>query len=138
VEGTGALAGVDVDMHDISDTVMTLAAIAPLASGPTRIRNIANIRIKETDRLAAIAAELEKLGQHVTQGDDFIVIDPRPITPALVHCYNDHRIAMSFTVLGLAAGNVQIDDPACVAKTYPTFWDDVKTCYESVGQKVNW
>jgi 3-phosphoshikimate 1-carboxyvinyltransferase len=117
---------------------MTLAAIAPLASGPTRIRNIANIRIKETDRLAAIAAELEKLGQHVTQGDDFIVIEPRPITPALVHCYNDHRIAMSFTVLGLAAGNVQIDDPACVAKTYPTFWDDVRKCYESVGQKVNW
>jgi 3-phosphoshikimate 1-carboxyvinyltransferase len=138
VEGTGALAGVDVDMHDISDTVMTLAAIAPLASGPTRIRNIANIRIKETDRLAAIATELEKLGQHVIQGDDSIVVDPRPIRPALVHCYNDHRIAMSFTVLGLAAGHVQIDDPACVAKTYPTFWDDVKTCYESVGQKVGW
>jgi 5-enolpyruvylshikimate-3-phosphate synthase len=132
------LAGVDVDMHDISDTVMTLAALAPLATGPTRIRNIANIRIKETDRLAAIATELQKLGQGVTQGPDFIVIEPRPITPALVHCYADHRMAMSFTVLGLAAGGVRIDDPACVAKTYPGFWDDVRACYASVSQPVPW
>lgn len=132
------LAGVDVDMHDISDTVMTLAAIAPLAAGRTRVRNIANIRIKETDRLAAIAAELTKLGQGVTEGPDFIEIEPRPLVPALVHCYADHRMAMSFTVLGLAAGRVRIDDPACVAKTYPGFWDDVRACYASVGQTVDW
>ncbi len=132
------LAGVDVDMHDISDTVMTLAAIAPLAAGPTRIRNIANIRIKETDRLAAIAAELDRLGQRVTEGPDSILIDPRPIVPALVRCYADHRIAMSFAVLGLAAGGVRIEDPACVAKTYPGFWDDVRACYASVGQTVDW
>jgi 3-phosphoshikimate 1-carboxyvinyltransferase len=137
VTGRG-LAGIDVDMHDISDTVMTLAAIAPLATGPTHIRNIANIRIKETDRLAAIATELQKLGQGVTEGPDSIVIEPRPIVPALVHCYADHRMAMSFTVLGLAAGGVQIEDPACVAKTYPGFWDDVRACYASVGQTVDW
>jgi 3-phosphoshikimate 1-carboxyvinyltransferase len=142
--GTSALQGdyrftdVLVDMHDISDTVMTLAAIAPLATGPTHIRNIANIRIKETDRLAAIATELQKLGQGVTEGPDSIVIEPRPIVPALVHCYADHRMAMSFTVLGLAAGGVQIEDPACVAKTYPGFWDDVRACYASVGQTVDW
>ncbi|MEO8483247.1 MAG: 3-phosphoshikimate 1-carboxyvinyltransferase [Acidobacteriota bacterium] len=132
------IVGIDVDMHDISDTVMTLAAIAPLASGPTHIRNIANIRIKETDRLAAIAIELKKLGQGVTEGPDSIVIEPRPIVPALVHCYGDHRMAMSFTVLGLAAGGVRIEDPACVAKTYPGFWDDVRACCASAGQPVDW
>jgi 3-phosphoshikimate 1-carboxyvinyltransferase len=133
-DGTVALRGVDVDMHDISDTVMTLAAIAPLADAPTRIRNIANIRIKETDRLAALATELAKLGQDVTEGPDWIEIRPRPIRPALVHCYADHRIAMSFAVLGLAAGGVTLDDPACVAKTYPGFWDDVDRACGSVGQ----
>ena len=141
VDGAGrdvSLRAVDVDMHDISDTVMTLAAIAPLASGPTRIRNIANIRIKETDRLAALATELGKLGQDVTEGPDFLEIRPRPFRPALVHCYADHRIAMSFAVLGLATGGVGIDDPACVAKTYPTFWDDVRACYASIGQSAPW
>jgi 3-phosphoshikimate 1-carboxyvinyltransferase len=139
VEGTrGRLRGVDVDMHDISDTVMTLAAIAPLADGPTRIRNIANIRIKETDRLAALAAELSNLGQDVTEGDDFLEIRPRPIRPAIVHCYADHRMAMSFAVLGLTAGGVTLDDPASVAKTYPRFWDDVRACYLSVGQTPPW
>ncbi|HVJ16344.1 MAG TPA: 3-phosphoshikimate 1-carboxyvinyltransferase [Polyangiaceae bacterium] len=138
VQGGGKLVGIDVDMHDISDTVMTLAALAPLAEGPTRIRNVANIRLKETDRLAAIATELEKLGQGVTQGEDFIVIEPRPVRPALVHCYADHRIAMSFTVLGMARGGVRIEDPACVAKTYPGFWDDVRACYVSAGAPAPW
>jgi 3-phosphoshikimate 1-carboxyvinyltransferase len=138
VQGTGKLVGLDVDMHDISDTVMTLAALAPLAQGPTRIRNVGNVRLKETDRLAAIASELEKLGQKVTQGDDFIVIEPRPLRSALVHCYADHRIAMSFTVLGMACGGVRIEDPACVAKTYPGFWDDVRACYVSAGAAAPW
>ncbi len=138
VQGTGKLVGIDVDMHDISDTVMTLAALAPLADGPTRIRNVANIRLKETDRLAAIAGELEKLGQKVTQGDDFILIEPRPLRPALVHCYADHRIAMSFTVLGMARGGIRIEDPGCVAKTYPGFWDDVRACYVSAGAPAPW
>lgn len=136
VEGPRELVGVDVDMHDISDTAMTLAALAPLAKGPTRIRNIANIRIKETDRLAAIATELERLGQSVTQGDDFIVIEPRPLRPATVHCYHDHRIAMCFAVLGAATGAVTIEDPACVAKTYPGFWDDLGACYAGAGMPV--
>jgi 3-phosphoshikimate 1-carboxyvinyltransferase len=138
VEGRGIVAGIDVDMHDISDTVMTLAALAPLASGPTRIRNIANIRLKETDRLAALAAELGKLGQVVTEGPDFLVVEPRPVRPALVHCYADHRMAMSFTVLGMAAGGVRIEDPACVAKTYPGFWDDVRACYLDASQAPPW
>jgi 3-phosphoshikimate 1-carboxyvinyltransferase len=133
VERLGALRGVDVDMHHISDTVMTLAAIAPLASGPTRIRNVANIRIKETDRLAATVIELRRLGQQVTHGADWLAIEPAPVTPAMVHCYDDHRIAMSFAVLGAAAGGVTIEDPACVSKTYPAFFRDLAAIYAAAG-----
>ncbi|WP_437692545.1 3-phosphoshikimate 1-carboxyvinyltransferase [Sorangium sp. So ce176] len=133
VSGGGRLRGVDVDMHHISDTVMTLAAIAPLLEGPTTIRNVANIRIKETDRLAATVAELRRLGQEVTHGDDWLRIEPRLLTPALVHSYSDHRMAMSFAILGLCRPGVTIENPACVAKTYPTFWEDVERCRDVVG-----
>jgi 3-phosphoshikimate 1-carboxyvinyltransferase len=125
VTGTGRLVGVDVDMHHISDTVMTLAAIAPLAEGPTTILNVANIRLKETDRLAAIVTELQRLGQQVEHGDDWLRVTPRPLSPAVVECYGDHRIAMSFAVLGAIAGGIEIADPASAAKTYPGFWDDL-------------
>ncbi|MGC4090513.1 MAG: 3-phosphoshikimate 1-carboxyvinyltransferase [Polyangiaceae bacterium] len=134
----GALRGIDVDMRDISDTVMTLAAIAPLCAGPTRIRNVANIRIKETDRLAATAAELERLGQHVTTGPDWLAIEPRPLTPAVVQTYADHRMAMSFAVLGAVSGGVSIEDPSCVAKTYPRFFDDLAAAYRAAGSSNPW
>ena len=136
VRGRSPLRGVDVDMHDISDTVMSLAAIAPLADSPTRIRNVANIRIKETDRLAAVAAELERLGQVVTITDDSIAVEPRPLRPAVVKTYADHRMAMSFAVLGMARGHVSIEDPGCVSKTYPGFWDDAAACYRAVDAAV--
>lgn len=129
VVGTGALRGIAVDMHDISDTVMTLAAVAPVLSGETRISNVANIRIKETDRLMATVQELRRLGQAVSHGDDWLSVEPSPISPATIHCYSDHRMAMSFAVLGAAVGGVGIEDPACVAKTYPGFWDDLAVCY---------
>jgi len=129
VQGTGRLAGIDADMFHISDTVMTLAALAPLCDGPTSIRNVANIRIKETDRLAATVAELRRLGQLVTESADSLHIEPRPLTPAVVQSYKDHRMAMSFAILGAAAGGVQIEDPACVAKTYPGFWRDLAAAY---------
>jgi 3-phosphoshikimate 1-carboxyvinyltransferase len=126
VIGTQTLTGIDVDMHHISDTVMTLAAIAPLAQGPTTIRNVANIRIKETDRLAATVNELRRLGQDVQMGEDWLRIDPRPVTPAVVQCYSDHRMAMSFAVLGALVEGITISDPSCVAKTYPTFWQHLE------------
>ena len=125
VTGRGQLAGLDVDMHHISDTVMTLAAIAPLCAGPTTIRNIANIRIKETDRLLATVTELRRLGQQVEHGEDWLTITPAPLVPAAIECYADHRMAMSFAVLGAIAGRVTITDPACTAKTYPGFWTDL-------------
>ncbi|MDF3065055.1 MAG: aroA1 [Polyangiaceae bacterium] len=129
VLGTSTLRGIDADMFDISDTVMTLAALAPLAEGTTSIRNVANIRIKETDRLAATVTELRRLGQVVTEGADFLRIEPRPLTPAIVHSYKDHRMAMSFAILGAAKTGVSIEDPSCVAKTYPEFWRDLASVY---------
>ena len=125
VSGTGRLLGIDADLHHLSDTVMTLAAIAPLATGPTTIRNIANIRIKETDRLLATVSELRRLGQLVEHGDDWLRIHPRPVTPATVECYADHRMAMSFAVLGSVVPGITIADPDCTAKTYPGFWSDL-------------
>ena len=122
----GTLRGITIDMHHISDTVMTLAAIAPLCHGPTTIRNIANIRIKETDRLAATVTELRRLGQEVTHGEDWLRIDPRPLTSAAIECYADHRMAMSFGILGAISGGITITDPACTAKTYPDFWNDLE------------
>ncbi len=136
VQGQGKLKGVHVDMHHISDTVMTLAAIAPLCDGPTHITNVYNIRIKETDRLEATVNELKRLGQKVESGHDWLTITPAPLTSAIVRSYSDHRMAMSFAILGLAHGGVQIEDPSCVAKTYPAFWDDLRKLYQHCGQSA--
>ncbi|TVR14173.1 MAG: 3-phosphoshikimate 1-carboxyvinyltransferase [Planctomycetota bacterium] len=138
VAAGNGLRGIEVDMHHISDTVMTLAAIAPLASGPTTIRNIANIKVKETDRLAATVNELQRLGQDVTYGEDWIRITPARIVPATIECYRDHRMAMSFAILGLARSGISIADPACVAKTYPSFWTHLTQLYHDHGQECPW
>jgi len=134
VRGTGRLRGLDVDMHHISDTVMTLAAIAPLFDGPTTIRNVENIRIKETDRLEATVTELTRLGQKVSSGRDWLRIEPAPVTPCIVRSYSDHRMAMAFAVLGLCRPGVSIETPSCVKKTYPTFWQDLRHVYAHVDQ----
>jgi 3-phosphoshikimate 1-carboxyvinyltransferase len=138
VSGSRTLSGLSVDMHDISDTVMTLAAIAPLLRGETRISNVANIRIKETDRLLATVSELTRLGQGVSHGDDWLQIGPRPLSAGTVQCYADHRMAMSFAILGAVSGAVCIEDPACVAKTYPGFWQDLARCYTEPSGARPW
>ncbi|HVL14421.1 MAG TPA: 3-phosphoshikimate 1-carboxyvinyltransferase [Gemmata sp.] len=120
------LRGVDVDMNDISDTVMTLGAVACFAEGPTTIRNVAHIRHKETDRIAALATELRKLGAEVEERDDGLTIHPRPLTGCAVDTYNDHRMAMSLALVGLKVPGVVIRNPGCVAKTYPGFWEDLE------------
>jgi len=122
----GALRGIDVDMNDISDTVMTLAAVACFASGPTRIRNVAHIRHKETDRIVALATELRRLGAVVEEFPDGLSITPLPLHGAEVETYNDHRMAMSLALVGLKVPGVVIKNPGCVAKTYPGFWEDLK------------
>ncbi len=129
----GPLRGVDVDMNALSDTVMTLAVVALFADGPTRIRNVAHIRHKETDRIAALACELRKLGATVTEyPDGLFILPPERISPARISTYDDHRMAMSFAVAGLRAAGVVIDEPRCVAKTYPGFWDDLARMSESI------
>jgi 3-phosphoshikimate 1-carboxyvinyltransferase len=121
----GKLRGVDVDMNDISDTVMTLGAVACFADGPTTIRNVAHIRHKETDRIAALAIELRKLGALVEERVDGITITPAPMHGCVVDTYNDHRMAMSLALIGLRVRGVVIRNPGCVAKTYPGFWQDL-------------
>jgi 3-phosphoshikimate 1-carboxyvinyltransferase len=125
VEGR-PLRGVEVDMNAISDTVMTLAAIAPFAAEPTTILNVGHIRHKETDRLAAIATELRKLGGTVEEFPDGLRIHPAFLHGATVETYNDHRMAMSLALIGLRTRGVVIRNPGCVAKTYPHFWDDFR------------
>jgi 3-phosphoshikimate 1-carboxyvinyltransferase len=122
----GRLHGIDVGMSDISDTVMTLAAVACFAEGATTIRNVAHIRHKETDRLAALATELRRLGAGVDEFDDGLTVTPRPLHGALVQTYNDHRMAMSLALVGLRVPGVVIDAPGCVAKTYPRFFLDLE------------
>lgn len=120
----GPLRGIDVDMNGISDTVQTLAVVALFAKGRTRIRNVAHIRHKETDRIAAVATEVRKLGAHVTELDDGLEIIPGQLRPASIATYNDHRMAMSFAVAGLRICGIEIENPTCVEKTYPRFFAD--------------
>jgi 3-phosphoshikimate 1-carboxyvinyltransferase len=127
-QGAWPLKAVDLDCNHIPDAAMTLAAMALYADGPCTLRNIASWRVKETDRLAAMATELRKLGATVNEGSDFLRVTPPAHgewKPASIHTYDDHRIAMSFS---LAAFNparlpVRIEDPKCVAKTYPEYFE---------------
>ncbi len=122
----GPLAGLEADMSDISDTVMTLAAVACFAEGSTTIRNVAHIRHKETDRLAALATELRKVGAGVEELKDGLTITPRPLHGAEIETYNDHRMAMSMALIGLRVPGIVIKNPGCVAKTYPEFFTDLE------------
>ncbi len=129
----GPLRGIDVDMNGISDTAQTLAAVAVFAEGPTRIRNVAHIRHKETDRIAAVATELCRLGIRVDEHEDGLTITPAPIQPATIATYDDHRMAMSFALVGLKVPGIKIADPDCTSKTYPRFFDDLKTLCDGIG-----
>ncbi|MER7109915.1 3-phosphoshikimate 1-carboxyvinyltransferase [Streptomyces sp. NPDC000229] len=121
VRGTGRLSGLTVNMRDISDTMPTLAALAPYADGPVRIEDVANTRVKECDRLEACAENLRRLGITVTTGPDWIEIHPGTPRPAEITTHGDHRIVMSFAVTGLCTPGISFDDPGCVRKTFPDF-----------------
>jgi len=123
VTGPDQLNGIEIDMNSISDTVQTLAAIAPFARNPVVIRNVRHIRYKETDRISAVATELRRLGIMVEEFDDGIAIQPGIPKPAVIQTYDDHRMAMSFAIAGTRTPGIQIADPGCVAKTVPGFWD---------------
>ncbi len=119
------LHGVELDMNGISDTVQTLAAVALFSDGPTTIKNVAHIRHKETDRIAAVAIELRKLGAEVTEYSDGLSITPKKLRAASIDTYRDHRMAMSFALAGLRIPGVRINDPGCVDKTYPRYFEDL-------------
>lgn len=120
----GTLKAVDVDLNEMPDVAQTLAVLALFAKGPTNIRNVANLRIKETDRIAAVTAELVKFGAQVEQRDDgFRIIPPPSPRTAAVDTYDDHRMAMSFALAGLKLDGVVIKNAECVSKTFPEFFN---------------
>jgi len=120
----GTLRGIEVDMNGISDAVPTLAVVALFAEGPTTITGVAHIRHKETDRIGNLAHELRKTGAIIEEFQDGLRIFPQPLNAAQLATYQDHRMAMSLALIGLRTGGIGIENPQCVSKTYPTFWQD--------------
>jgi len=130
VTGPTLLKGVDVDLRDIPDTAQTLAVIAPFVSSPTRIRGISSARLKETDRVHATCTELTRLGVRAEEHADGITIYPcQAFQPAIVQTYNDHRMAMAFSLIGLRVPGIVIENPACVSKTFPNFFEVLDSLY---------
>ena len=127
VRGPRYLHGIDVDMNAMPDMALTLGVVACFAQGQSRIRNVAHIRIKESDRMAALKRELARLGATATVFDADLVVDPPDqVRPARIRTYDDHRMAMSFAVAGLRAPGIVIENPDCVAKTFPDFFDRLR------------
>jgi 3-phosphoshikimate 1-carboxyvinyltransferase len=127
VMGPDQLKGVDLDMKAISDTSLTVAAIAPFANSKVVIRNIEHTRYQETDRIHAMVTELRKLGVPVVEHLDGVEISPAKIRPAEIDTYGDHRVAMSFSLIGLKVPGIRIKNPDCVSKTFPDFFDVLAT-----------
>ncbi len=119
------LHGIDIDMNAISDTAQTLAAVAVFGDSPTTIRNVAHMRHKETDRIAAVVTELRRAGIQADELPDGLTIHPGIPQPAEIKTYDDHRMAMSFSLLGLKVPGIRILDPGCTAKTYPNYFEDL-------------
>lgn len=125
----GALRGIDIDMEAMPDVVPSLAVVAAFAEGTTRISNIASLRVKECDRIAAVTSELRKMGITVEELPDAMHITGGIPHGAAIHTYDDHRIAMTFAVAGLRTEGVVITDPGCVAKSFPSFWTTLDSLY---------
>ena len=126
VQGSGNLKGVDVDMNEMPDAAMTLAVTALFAKGTTAIRNIYNWRLKETERLKAVSCELKKLGAFVEEGEDYLIIaPPRELMPAKISTYDDHRMAMAFSLAACGEVPITILNPTCVSKTFPDYFDQL-------------
>jgi len=136
VTGPKQLKALNVDLESMPDTAMTLAAAAVFADGPSRITGLSGLKVKETDRLTAVANELRKVGVTVEFDDDsWTIIPPAPdyLKGALLDTYDDHRMAMALTVLGLRVPNIVIDNPSCVAKTFPDFWERWNTAFHALA-----
>ena len=126
LSGPDRVRGIDADLSAMPDTAQTLAVAALFAEGATTIRGLHTLRVKETDRIAALASELRKLGAEVrVEGDDLTIVPPAKLRPASIATYDDHRMAMSFALAGTKAAGMLIEDPACVNKTYPDYFEDL-------------
>jgi len=125
VVGGGPLHGIDVDMNGMPDVVPTLVAVALFADSPTRIRNVGHLRHKESDRLDGFAGKLRSLGADVAVVDDGLVVNPGALTGGLLETDDDHRMAMTFALIGLRTPGLRITQPECVRKSYPTFWNEL-------------
>jgi len=126
VRRTGDLRGVAVDMNAMPDAVPSLVAVSLFASGPTRITNVAHLRFKESDRLGTLAGEIRNLGADISVLDDGLVINPVRLHGATLDAHDDHRLAMSFALIGLRVPDVTILGPDCVAKSFPRFWGEME------------
>jgi 3-phosphoshikimate 1-carboxyvinyltransferase len=127
IEGAEHLRGIEIDMSGMPDAAMTLAALAVLADGPTTIHGLHTLRVKETDRLTALQTELGKLGAETSVEDDTLRIEPpREVKAAAIDTYDDHRMAMSFAVVGTTVPGITIRGAECVSKTYPRFFEDLE------------
>lgn len=123
VKGPAQLSGIDIDMSDISDTAQTFAAVAAFATSPSTVDGIGFIRFKETDRIRAVCAELGRLGVRAIEHDDGFTVTPSAAMPGVVETYDDHRMAMSFSLIGLRQPGIVISEPGCVRKTFPTYFE---------------
>ena len=123
VEGPSMLRGIGADCRDMPDIVPTLAVVALFAGEPTRITGVPHLRVKESDRIATLVAEVTRLGGTATPQPDGLTIEPRALRGARIEPYSDHRLAMAFAVAGLRVPGVVIADPGCVSKSFPDFWD---------------
>ncbi len=120
------ITGINVDMEVMPDVVLSLAVAASQASSSTKITNIANLRVKECDRIAACTNELQRLGVDVEEGPDWLIIHPnKELSPANINTYDDHRVAMAFSLLGLISPEISVEDPSCVSKSFPKFWHEM-------------
>ena len=126
----GKLKGIDINMSNFSDQALTLAAIAPFADSPVTIRGVAHIRGQESDRIAVIVNELGRMGIKCDELEDGVIIYPGIPSPATVQTYNDHRVAMAFTVTGMAAEGISIGNPLCCKKTFAQYFDVVESLYK--------
>jgi 3-phosphoshikimate 1-carboxyvinyltransferase len=126
VRGGGPLHGIDVDLRELSDTVPTLAVAAAFATSPTRIRGVGFIRNKESDRIGGVVAELQRCGIDAVEEPDGLLVNPGPPRPARVRTYDDHRMAMAFSILGLSSAGIVIEGAECVAKTFPDFFETLQ------------
>lgn len=127
VRGPDRLESIDIDMNRAPDATLGLAVACLFADGPSRIRNVGNLRIKETDRLAALSTELARLGAEVAIEDDDLIIRPGRMQGVRIETYDDHRMAMAFSLVGLRISGVEVLNPGCVAKTWPAFFDSLET-----------